>query len=60
LGRFHQIYDFGAFEDKDELIRFRDQKVKYGQKLGEGVRVDGTPNTGIPFFSILTNERNSF
>jgi len=22
LGEFHQIYNFGAIEDKDELIRF--------------------------------------
>ena len=25
---FHQIYNFGAFWDKDEQIRFRGQKIK--------------------------------
>ena len=27
LRELHQIFDFGALEDKDELIRFSDQKV---------------------------------
>ena len=45
LEEFHQIYNVGTFGDKDELVQFRDERVK-GQGHGQ-TKYGGV--TTVPF-----------
>ena len=62
LGEFRHIYNFGAFGDKDELIRFWAQKVKsqgyhqnkHGDKV-EQLCIDSSPPSCIYFKLLKSN-----
>ena len=61
LGKFHQIYKFGTLGDKDELVRFSDEKLKVNfmtrpnvlQKLLFGLFYDHDTVSDDPLNGIL-------